>query len=438
LVVAERGGPDTRYRLLETIREYGEERLAEHTETDTVRSRHAEHYRDFARGISDALMGPQQVEAGRRFGAEHENLLSAMSFAVDRSDVDLALELLTVSSSPYQGGYQLHVPTDALGLDGAPEHPLYPYGLAIAAFIAAAQGDRVDAERRCEDALAAAQRLGSDPDRRTEFWVCSVRQTLAYSAGAFHDAARIAEQQVEIGRATGEPGVVAAGLAATWHTMAGDPDTALPLATEGLAAARRLGNPSMIGLNLAALAGALADRDPDRAAALLHEDVERWDSLGYENASEIANAVLISARIRDWPTALDVAPRAMRHLHWTGDRPQLAGILNILTRALAPNDPESAAVLQGAARRIATTAADEPVASPPVPVAPAVSAETPAAIVSGTAGFVADLRRETTGLLATALGDERLHALRAQGAAMDIDEVAAYALAAAARAATNS
>ena len=35
LVVAERDRPETRYRLLETIREYGEERLAEHDETET-------------------------------------------------------------------------------------------------------------------------------------------------------------------------------------------------------------------------------------------------------------------------------------------------------------------------------------------------------------------------------------------------------------------
>ena len=187
-------------------------------------------------------------------------------------------------------------------------------------------------------------------------------------------------------------------------------------------------------MNLAALAGALADRDPDRAASLLHEDIERWASLDYENGAEITNATLISARIRDWPTALELAPRAIRHLHWNGDRPQLAGILNIVARVLASNDPESATVLQGAARRIATTTADESVASPPVPVAPGASTETSADHSPANAGFVTELRRETTGLLATALGDERLRALRAQGEAMDTDEVVAYALAAAARA----
>ena len=48
LVVADRGGLDTRYRLLETIREYSEERLIEHGEIDALRDRHARYYADFA------------------------------------------------------------------------------------------------------------------------------------------------------------------------------------------------------------------------------------------------------------------------------------------------------------------------------------------------------------------------------------------------------
>jgi predicted ATPase/class 3 adenylate cyclase len=47
LVVADDQGPDTRYRLLETIRQYGEERLADAGETDLLRRRHAEYYREF-------------------------------------------------------------------------------------------------------------------------------------------------------------------------------------------------------------------------------------------------------------------------------------------------------------------------------------------------------------------------------------------------------
>jgi predicted ATPase/class 3 adenylate cyclase len=438
LVVAQRDGRETRYRLLETIREYGEERLADEGETDTLRSRHARYYRDFARDVIVEMGGPNQRDAARRFAAEQENMLSAMGFAIDCGDVELTLELFTSGFSSTLVGNRMPVPSDALTLDGVAEHPLYPLGLAIAAFDAASRGDRVDAERLCEEALAAKQRLGSDPEHLVEETICFARQANAYSVGALADAARFGKQIAEIGRSSGRLSAVAGGLAsaATWHTMAGDPESALPLATEGLAAARRLGNPSLIVLNLAALAGALADRNPDRAAALLHEVIEGLTSLDFENGPATTNAALISARIPDWSIALELVPVAIRHLHWNGDRPQLGGILNILARVLAPNDPESAAVIQGSARRLATTSASQPIASPVAAVAGSAPTERPAG-PSSNAGFLTALRRETTGLLASTLGDRRLRTLRAQGESMDTDQVAAYALNAAARAAPS-
>ena len=52
LVVAEDHGSQTRYRLLETIRQYGEERLGDAGEADALRTRHAGHYAAFAeRGL---------------------------------------------------------------------------------------------------------------------------------------------------------------------------------------------------------------------------------------------------------------------------------------------------------------------------------------------------------------------------------------------------
>ena len=44
LVVAEECGPQTRYRLLETIRQYGEERLGQAGETERWRARHSDYY----------------------------------------------------------------------------------------------------------------------------------------------------------------------------------------------------------------------------------------------------------------------------------------------------------------------------------------------------------------------------------------------------------
>ena len=76
----------TRYRLLETIREYGEERLAEHGETEVLRRRHAEHYLDLARRLFEEAAGPGEVDAARRLRAEEDNLLAAMTNAIDTRD----------------------------------------------------------------------------------------------------------------------------------------------------------------------------------------------------------------------------------------------------------------------------------------------------------------------------------------------------------------
>ena len=177
--------------------------------------------------------------------------------------------------------------------------------------------------------------------------------------------------------------------------------------------------PSVIAINLNALASALAEREPERARSLLRESLELSAHLGYENANELANGVLVAARLRDWPIALELAARAVPHLHWVGDRPQFAGVLNIVARAVVADDPDAAAVLQGASRRLAladlSTAAGRP------PPAPAPGG-------AGGLGLVGELRREATGILDEALGSERRRELRAVGEAMDEDQSVIYAL----------
>jgi hypothetical protein len=125
----------------------------------------------------------------------------------------------------------------------------------------------------------------------------------------------------------------------------------------------------------------------------------------------------------DWSLVLTLAPVAIQHLHWVGDRPFLAGILNVVARALAPNDPESAAVLQGASRRFVPA-----VHTPRAQHSASSSVIAPAGPTPGAASFVTELRRQTTATLGDILGEERLRHLRAEGEAMDDDHVVAYAL----------
>jgi tetratricopeptide (TPR) repeat protein len=356
-----------------------------------------------------------------------------MNHAIETDNVDLGLRLLWAAYSALgaQIGYQLRLPVaPLLELTGAPSHPLYPYGLAAAAWGAGQSGDLPTAEELCQQALAAQQRLGPDSEHRVDAAVTNTRASIAYATGAVHDAAIQLESTLETLRSIGNDASVASVLygAATFYAMAGEPDAAKRLATEGLALARRLDVPSLITMNLAALAGALADEAPERAQALLRESIQLRASLDYENWAELTQAVLISARLGDWPLTLELAPPSIRHNHWTGNRPLLAMTFNIVARAVTPTDADSAAVLQGAARSMT------PALPPSAPTTTDPTSDAMPARPPGPASFVTELRRETTALLRDALGEQRLHALRAEGEAMSTDDAVAYALSAITRA----
>ncbi len=427
---------DTRYRLTETIRQYGEERLDEHGEVDELEARHAEYYCEFARRTTDDMLGPNQLDAARRLGAEQENMISAMNHAIDTDNVDLAFRIVHSMPGPQmQVGYEVRIPAaPALELTGASDHPSYTYGLAVAASQAASWGDRDGAEALRERALEAAHRLG-DPDRVVESITHGTRSMLAYTAGATHDAGVYMERAAEISRATGRrvPLAIQLGGAAMFHAMTGEADAALPLATEGLAIARELRMPTVIVQNLAALAAALTDLDPGRARALLRESNELRTSLGYEAWGELTQSVLISARLEDWPLTLAVAAPAIRHLHWVGNRPLLSSMFNVVAAAVVASEPDAAAVLQGAARRLVAVVSVRSDAAG----GGSSGSGRPTGRSGGSGGsggapdttdFVTQLRRATTGQLVELLGEPRFRELRSEGEAMEFDDAVAYAL----------
>ena len=413
LVVAEHDGPETRYRLLETIREYAEERLAEHHETETLRHRHADYYLDFLAARVEELLGPDQFRATRRLKAESENFQLAMSWAVDTANVDLALALLSLGI-----GLPFRFSLDVLAQEQATAHPLYPAGLATAAAYAGLRGDVDATEQFCEQALAAAAQH-AHPDHRVDYLVSFARACAYFSVGAFDESVANYQRAADVLRATGNRAWVAIclGSAALFAMMGGNSETAARLATEGLAAARECGSPGWIAQNQLALAGALADTDAARAHALLQDTVTQRTNLSDRHW---AAAILVAARLGQLDVALELAPHSIRDLHWTADRPQLAGIFNVVARASVEHDPEAAAVLQGAARTLASTAITPTLASR--------STEVIETGRSGSGGMIVEIRRETTRRLVDALGDEQLRALRDHGAAMDTDTAVAYIL----------
>lgn len=95
LVVRYVEGGATRFRMLESIREYAAERLAESPGNRVVRLRHAAHYLALAERETPALHGRRQSSALVRLEREHLNLRTALEFFRAAEDAEAALRLVS-------------------------------------------------------------------------------------------------------------------------------------------------------------------------------------------------------------------------------------------------------------------------------------------------------------------------------------------------------
>jgi Predicted ATPase len=82
----------TRYRMLETIRQFAHEKFLETGETKQVRQRYRDYFIAFAEKVQPKLKSAEQFEWLDRLEHEHDNLRAAWDFSIE-SDAELALRL---------------------------------------------------------------------------------------------------------------------------------------------------------------------------------------------------------------------------------------------------------------------------------------------------------------------------------------------------------
>jgi predicted ATPase/class 3 adenylate cyclase len=397
LVVTEEHGPKTRYRLLETIRQYGEERLTETGETDRWQARHADYYVDVLKQIRHHDRR-QEVFWAVRLSAEQDNLLAAWSWAIDTRNIDTAFSILAgFAPSEVSSRYPPVLDGEAaLELPGAATHPGYPLALAVSAMFASHRADMTLTEELCRAAAEANKRR--DPhDWRVEEVICEARSNIAGFTGALADAARLRERAAGLARTGGDlaDASLQLGLAAGGYLLVGEAPRAVPLAREALTLARQIGDPALIASGLLAVGMTVVETNPEQARAYLRESLELSTALGYQGALDLAWAAGIAFLLNDRTLTLELGRRAIRALQGGGDRLLMSLFLLFNAGALAATQPEAAAIIQGAA---------------------AYMAELPT---------IAQL----SGLIVTeALGEERARELRARGADMDWDQAVAYTL----------
>ncbi|MCW3054429.1 MAG: regulatory protein LuxR [Chthonomonadales bacterium] len=88
LVIAEAEEGHTRYRLMETVRQYARDRLIQTDHSQAVRQRHRDYFLQWAEEIRPQLQGSEQVQHLKTLEREHDNLRLALQFCLEEPEED--------------------------------------------------------------------------------------------------------------------------------------------------------------------------------------------------------------------------------------------------------------------------------------------------------------------------------------------------------------
>jgi predicted ATPase/DNA-binding CsgD family transcriptional regulator len=159
ILVRDGQGDAARYRMLETLRDYGAERLAELAETDQIQRRHRDHFATLAERAEAAWTGPDQLRWSQTLNREHANIQAAIEYCLRQpTEVAAGQELAArlwffwiACGHLREGRYYL----DRALARGGEGHPRR-WALWACAFVAGSQGDLEVAEALVEQCGAEA------------------------------------------------------------------------------------------------------------------------------------------------------------------------------------------------------------------------------------------------------------------------------------------
>jgi non-specific serine/threonine protein kinase len=340
-----------RYRMLEPVRQYAWERLHRGQEADRVRRQHASLFLALAEQADCQLRGPEQAFWLERLEQEHDNLRTALSWALD-ADPELGLRLAGALWWFWAIGGHVGEGRRFLerGLSLGTQAPTRARALLAAGMLAGHQGDHDLSTARFEESLILNREVGDKRatafalaslggiamergDRPGGRALCDESLSLFREAGdrwgvaialGFHlgealldrDSARIRslhEEILALFREVGDGWSVAQTLTLGGRLLLelGEPEQAQEPPVDGLRTLWRMG--TRYGLwesldVLAAIAGARGE--PSRAARLRGAAETEREAMGITLSSfdrSLYDRYLMEARAQLGPAAFDAA-----------------------------------------------------------------------------------------------------------------------------------
>lgn len=295
-----------RFTMLETIREFAAEKLAESGELEPLRDRHAQYFAELSEKADMDSFNILRHEWVTLLTAEHDNARAALEWAYHKGDVVTAIRL---SSSMMwfwnMGGFisegrqwaessldRLEAQDPALS---AIDEQLHARALFVAGYLAFLQGDYKQAALRVEDGI---RRQRSLPDKRILAYMLHPAGMAAHFRNDFAQARAYLQEAIDLLRATGSVSQLGIALFSLGDTALaeGKDDEAEKLYRESLEVLSKLDDEWAMALPLTSLGRlALLRGDYDEAFNLVSRGLvvrrrvgDNWEgSISLDSLSEV-------------------------------------------------------------------------------------------------------------------------------------------------------
>jgi predicted ATPase len=406
MVLADGSGPSARFRLLETLRQYARDRLAETDDMRSVREGHARYFL----GLTESFEpGPEEDYWRAVFDSEVDNIRAAFDWFAEQGDAAMGLRCVTAMRGVFLDA------AEALRRTGRAIELVYNVPsvervepLAIAASYSVTAGDYTRAAELANASITSAHDAGI-PDHCMAYYSLGI---VAFWHNKSEDGIRDLERAVELARAadTGTSrsrgGLIGSLMQLCFLLgQAGQSSRAIAVGEEVMEMARARRSRMVLNTARWNLAMACVAVDRDRAAKLIEECLrDDYDRTSTTRLWQLIAYAQIQLATGNHKAAIPTLHECFRVAQRLGDRSALPSALIALARALRRLDQ-------------------------PIEATRALGASEAQRELAGVPGGPADTRareRLDTHLRAT-LGDATFEAEYQAGEAFTRDELLAFA-----------
>jgi predicted ATPase/class 3 adenylate cyclase len=351
-------GGEPRFVMLETVHEFAREKLGESAEAEQIKRVHAEYFLTLAEEANPELKGPDQLQWLERLEVEHDNMRTALSWALERREAEVVLRLggalwwfWSVRGYHSEGRRWLE---EVLAMDGRGSPESRAMALAGAGTLASEQGDLDRAQEACEEGLE----LLANEGREAKLRLLACLGWVAWTREVHGQARELFEESLALSRELGDTWWLAdslSNLAVVSHSLR-DSERATELYEQTMDLFRELGDKQSLARCLNDLGMVVYSQgDLGRAAQLTEEAVALFRELGNRGGVSVGlyNLGWIALLQDDLGRAADLYRESLS-LSWDiGLNPLVQSTLEgFACVAAAKGDAERAARLWGAAQTL--------------------------------------------------------------------------------------